>query len=169
MEPLGTMLLGLFTWLWYLTLYVFQYMHYVPITVLLLRAGIGIRIALLLYCVISVYNILTSRAMRAIRDVSSVLLSCHGLGYYLWKFINNHTWSVGETGKDDFPQLFTLSSSFSPVTSAFENFQFPLDIKESLFLLLSLPGLLSAVYTTFRIKKELSREVIQRSAIRVDG
>ncbi|RMC19558.1 hypothetical protein DUI87_03116 [Hirundo rustica rustica] len=53
-----------------------------------------------------------------------------------------------------------------PVTTAFENLEFPLDVKESMFLLLSLPGLLSVVHTMFRVEKEIFRKVIQRSAPR---
>lgn len=49
-------------------------------------------------------------------------------------------------GKDDFPQVFTPFSSLWPVTTAFESFEFPLDFKESMFLLLSLLGLLSGLH-----------------------
>lgn len=74
-----------------------------------------------------------------------------------------------ETGEDDFPRPFTSSSSFRPVTTAFETFEFPLVVKESRFLSLSLPGLLSAVYIMFRIKKEISRETIQRPPQRMNS
>ncbi|KAJ7415200.1 hypothetical protein BTVI_38934 [Pitangus sulphuratus] len=56
-----------------------------------------------------------------------------------------------------------------PITTAFEIFEFPLDVKESMCLLLSLSDLLSVVYIMFRVKKEISREVIQRSTLRVDS
>lgn len=46
-EPLVTMLLGPFTWVWYLTLDVFMY---VLLRVTFYRAETGIGIALLLYC-----------------------------------------------------------------------------------------------------------------------
>ncbi|KAJ7423281.1 hypothetical protein BTVI_10489 [Pitangus sulphuratus] len=47
-----------------------------------------------------------------------------------------------------------------PGTTTFENSEFPLDVKESMFLLLTLPGLLNVVHTMFRVKKEISMEVI---------
>ncbi|KAF4794900.1 hypothetical protein TURU_097774 [Turdus rufiventris] len=56
-----------------------------------------------------------------------------------------------------------------PVTTVFENFEFPLDVMESLFLLLSLPGLLTAVHNMFRVRTEIFGEVIQRSAPRVNS
>lgn len=159
-----TRLLGLSTWLWYLTLYILLYMHYVSTAVLFFRAGREIRIALLLYCVISVYDVITSRIMGVIWDEYSVLLSCPGFGYYLWEFINNSTQPVVGTGEDDFPQPFTSFSSFRPGTITFEDFEFPLGVKESMFLLLSLPGLLSAVHTMFRVRTGISREVVLRPA-----
>lgn len=55
------------------------------------------------------------------------------------------------------------------MTTAFESFEFPLYVKESLFLLLSLPGLLSAVHTMFRVTKEIFRKVILRSPPGVDS
>lgn len=41
--------------------------------------------------------------------------------------------SVGRTGEDDLPQLFTPFSSFRFVTTACENFEFPLDVKEGAY------------------------------------
>lgn len=62
---------------------------------------------------------------------------------------------MGGTEKDDSPQLFIPFSSFRPVKTAFEDFEFPLDVKESMCLLLGLPDLLSAVHTMFRVTKEI--------------
>lgn len=70
----------------------------------------------------------------------------------------------GRTGKGGFTQLFTPFSSLRPVTTDFESFGFPLCVKESMLLLLSLPGLLSGLHIMFRVRAEISREVIQTSA-----
>lgn len=75
-------------------------------------------------------------------DVYSVLLSYLYFGHYLWDSINNHTQSVGSTRRMIFPRLSPPSPP-SAVKIAFENFQFPLDVKESTFLSLSLTDLLS--------------------------
>lgn len=112
---------------------------------------------------------ITSRAMSVIWDVYSVLLSYPYFRHYFWECTNNHTQSVEETGEDDFPQPFTPFSSFRPGRKGSENFQFPLNAKESMLLLLNLPGLLSKVHTPFRVTKEISREAIQRSASKVDS
>lgn len=85
--------------------------------------------------------------MRILLDVYSVLLSCPSLECYIWKFINNCSQPVGRTGEDYFPHLLTTFSSFRPVTTAFEDFEFPLDINESTFMLLGLPVLLSVAST----------------------
>lgn len=61
------------------------------------------------------------------------------------RLCNNCIHPVTRTGKDYFPQLFNPFSSLRPVTTALEDFEFPLDIKESMLLLLSLPGLFSEV------------------------
>lgn len=52
---------------------------YIPICAVcvgIFQNGREIRIALLMYCRISVYDMITLRAMRVIWDVCSVLLSC---------------------------------------------------------------------------------------------
>lgn len=82
---------------------------------------------------------------RIIWNVCSVLLSCPSLEFCLWEFSNNCTQPMHDTGEDDFPQLSTSFFSFRPVTTAFKTFEFPLVVKEIIFLSLSLPGLLSAV------------------------
>lgn len=80
-----------------------------------------------------------------------------------------NTQSLGGKGEYYFPQLFTPFFSLRPVTTPIEDFSFPLDIKESMFLLLGLPGLLSAVHTMFRVTEEIFREAFQRSALRTSS
>ena len=102
----------------------FPYMFCVPIMVLFFEAGRGIGIALLLHCEISPYDMITSRAMRVIWDVNSVLLSYPYLGHCFQESINSSTQSVGETGEDAFPQLFPHFLSFRFVITAFEDLEF---------------------------------------------
>lgn len=56
----------------------FHYMQYVLTMMLFFRAETGIRITLLMYIMISIYGMITSRANRVIWDVYSELLSCPG-------------------------------------------------------------------------------------------
>lgn len=71
------MLLGLFMWVWYICV-----STYVFLVMIFFRAGRGIRIVLLLYSVIPVYEMITM-AMRVIWDVYSVFLSYPYLRHYL--------------------------------------------------------------------------------------
>lgn len=149
------MLLGLFTCVWYLSLCVFLYMQHVLPMMIFFRAGRGIKVGLLLYCVIPAYDFITSKAIRVIWDVYSVLISYPYLRFCFKSPLAIIPSLWGRTGKDYFPCLFTLFSSFRPVKTAFEDFEFPLDVKECMCFLLGLPGLLSAVHNTFRITKEI--------------
>lgn len=64
---------------------------------------------------------------------------------------NNCTQSVGRTGEDNFPQIFTPFFSFSLVMRAFQNFEFLLDVKESMLLCLSC--VLTVVYAMFGVRE----------------
>lgn len=145
-------------WVWYLILYVFPYVLFQS----------RITIALLLYSGISFYDMVTSRAVRVIWDVFSRLLSCPCLRCYPCVSINCAQ-PVGETEEDDFPQSLIPFSPLRPGTTTSENFEFPLGVKESMFLLLCLPGLLSVVHTMFKMTKEIFRKAIQRSSLREDS
>lgn len=74
---------------------------------------------------------------------------------------------MGGTGEDDFSHRFTLLSSFRSATTVFENFEFHLVVKDSISLLLNLQCL--SVYSVFRVRTEVSREVVQRPAPEVDS
>lgn len=119
-------------WVFYLTLYIFLSLH---LAVFFFKAGRRIRISLLLYCVISSYNMIISRAMRIIWDVYSVLWDV-----YSATFTSGVTFVSPDYIQDYFPQLLTHFLSLMPVTTSVENFSFPLDVKESMSLLLGLPG-----------------------------
>lgn len=114
--------LDLFMWMWYLDQYIFLY---VLLLIIFVKVGRGIRIALVIYCVTSVYDMVTPRTMRAIWDMNSVLFSCPGLGHYLWQFINNSIQLVGRTGEDSFTQSFTLLILVQVCYNSFWEFQIP--------------------------------------------
>lgn len=52
---------------------------YVLLLIIFVKVGRGIKVALMMYCVTSFYDTITSRTMRVIWDVNSVLLACPGL------------------------------------------------------------------------------------------
>ncbi|TRZ08097.1 hypothetical protein HGM15179_019009 [Zosterops borbonicus] len=56
-----------------------------------------------------------------------------------------------------------------PVTTALDNYNFPLDVKERVFLLLSLPGLLRVFYTMLRVTEDIFGKAFQKSAPGVDS
>lgn len=167
MEPHASNIACLFICVWYLTLCILLHVHYCAHY----RAHFESRerdqnFFVDVLCDGSLWHDNIKANERHLGCVFSVF-SCPGLGCYLWEFINNHVRPrpVGGAGEDDFPQTFT--SSLGLVTTAFENFDFSLDVKESMILLLILPGLLSVVYTMFGVTKEISMKVIQRSAPRM--
>lgn len=165
-NALVTMLLGVFMWMLLLVLYIFPY---VLLMITFVNIGRGIRIAWVMYCVMLIYDMITSRAMRVIWDMYLVLFACPGLGCYLWGFINNYTQPIGGTGEDYFSQPSMSFSSFRSATTVFENAEFPLDLKDSIILLLVLLCLLCMVYTMFRDRTRICREVVQRPAMGVDS
>lgn len=124
---------------------------YVVLVMSFFRAGRRTGVDFLLYYGISVYD--RSRAMSIILKVYSVLLSYLYFRHCLWESINNHTQSVGEQGRMIFPSLSSPSPP-SAVTTAFENFEFLLGVKDSMFLL---PDPLSVACTMFRVRTEIYR------------
>lgn len=110
MEPHASNIACLFICVWYLTLCILLHVHYVPITVLFLRAGRVIRISLLMHCVMAAYGMIISRAMRVTWDVYSVfspaLVLGATFGNSLIIILGLGLW--GGAREDDFPQTFTL-------------------------------------------------------------
>jgi len=114
------MLLSLVTWLWYVNpclLYVFA-------TVLFVIAGKRIRIVILLYSVISTYDMITSLSMKLDLYEHTALWSFPYLICYLSEFINNQTEPMGKTEGDTLPYFFTPPLSCRLVITAFENFEY---------------------------------------------
>jgi len=97
------MLLCLVTWLWYIN----PYLQYVFTAVLFITSGKRIRIAILLYSVISIYDMITSLGVRLGLYLYAALWSFPYLRCYLSEFINSQTHSMRKTGEDTFPQSFT--------------------------------------------------------------
>jgi len=93
-------------WLWYLNLY----FHYVFIAVMLIITGKKIRITILLYCTISIYDMITSLCMKLGLSLHATLRSFPYLGSYVLEFVNNQTQSVGKTEGD------TSSHPFTPLS-----------------------------------------------------
>ena len=88
------MLVHLFTWCWYVN----YYLHYVFPAVMFITSGRGIRTIILLYWVMSAYDMITSLVMRLGWYLYAALLSCLYLGRLLLEFISNCTQSMGKTG-----------------------------------------------------------------------
>jgi len=99
------MLLSLVTCLSYIN----PYLQYVFPVVPFMIAGKRIRMVILLYSVISIYDTITSVDMKLGLYLHAALWSFPYLGCYLSEFINNHTHSVGKTGGDAFTHSFTPS------------------------------------------------------------
>jgi len=117
------MFLTLIKWLWYLNLCLL----YVFTAVLFITSGKRIRMTILLYCMISTYDTITSLCMKLGLYLHVTLRSFPYLGSYVLEFVNNQTQSVGKTIGDTSPTLSPPPLSFRLVLTAFENFQYPWD------------------------------------------
>lgn len=130
--------------------------------------GREIRMALLMYCGISVYDMITSRTMRVIWDVCSVLLSCPYRSCYLWESINNLTKSVtGKQGRMIFPSLslqFPLSSLLQQLLRILKSFC----MLKKVCSCSEVHQVSSELSTSCLESGEISRKIIQRSGPRVD-
>jgi len=124
------MLLSLVTWLWYVN----PYLQYVFNVVLFVTSGKKFRIMILLYYIISIYDMIKSLGMKLGLYLHVALQSFPYLGCCLSEFINNRTKSVGKTRMDIFPHSFTPPLSFRLVVTAFENFKYPWDAQAIMLL-----------------------------------
>jgi len=96
------MFLSLIRWLWFLN----PYLQYVFNAVLFIIAGKKIRMIILLYCMISTYDMITSLCMKLVLYLHVEPQSFPYLGSYVLEFVNNQTQSVGKTEGDTFPHSF---------------------------------------------------------------
>jgi len=155
------MLLSLVTRLWYVN----PYLQYVFTAVLFITSGKRIRMMILLYSIISTYDMVTSLGIKSGLCLHAALRSFPYLGCYLSEFINNRTHSVGKTGGDNFPHSFTPPLSFRLVLTASENFEYLWDAQASMFLLLCL---LNGFQVLFRVK-QVVKNITQTSAPRLES
>jgi len=155
------MLLTLIRWLWFLN----PYLQYVFNAVLFIITGKKIRMIILLYCMMSTYDMIMSMCMKLGLYLHAVLRSFPYLGSYVLGFVNNQTQSVGKTGGDTFRHSFAPPLSFRPVLTAFENFEYPWDAQASGFLLLCL---LNGLQVLFRVKQAV-KNILQRRAPETDS
>jgi len=119
------MLLTLIRWLWYIN----SYLQYVFIAMLFINSGKRIGMTILLYCILSTYDMVTSLCMKLDLYLHVALRSFPYLGSYVLEFVNNRTQSMGKTGRDTFPHSLTPPLSFRLVLTAFENFEYLWDAR----------------------------------------
>jgi len=155
------MFLSLIRWLWFLN----PYLQYVFTAVLFITSGKRIRMMILLYCMISTYDMITSLCMKLGLYLHAALRSFPYLGSYVLEFVNNQTQSVGKTEGDTFPHSFAPPLSLRLVLTAFENFESLCDAQASTLLL---SCLLNGFWVLFRVK-QVVKNVMQRPAPGLDS
>jgi len=160
-QSMVKMFLTLIRWLWYLN----PYLLYLFPVVLFIMAGKRIRIMILLYCMMSTYDTITSMCMKLGLYLHAALRSFPYLGSYVLEFVNNQTQSVGKTEEDTFPHSFAPPLSFRLVLTAFENFEYPWDAQASTLLLLCL---LNGFQILSRVKQVVNN-IVQRPALGLDS
>jgi len=109
------MFLALIKCLWYLNLYLL----YVFTAMLFIITGKRIRMMILLYCMISTYDMITSLCMKLGLYLHAALRSFPYLGSYVLEFVNNQTQSVGKTEGDTFPHSVTPPSLLQASPNSF--------------------------------------------------
>ena len=102
------MFLILIQWLWYLN----PYLLYVFTAMLFIITVKRIRMMILLYCMISTYDVITSLCMKLGLYLHATLWTFPYIGSYVLEFVNNRTQPVGKTGGDTF--LHSFAPPFSP-------------------------------------------------------
>jgi len=125
--------------------------------VLFIIAGKKIRTMILLYCIISTYDMIML-GMQLGLYLYVTLWSFPSLGCYLSEIINNRTHSMRKTGGNTYPHSFTPPLSFRLVRKAFESFQYLWDAQASRIVLFCL---LTQFQVLFRVK-EVVNNIVQR-------
>jgi len=103
--------------------------------VLFVTSGKKIRMTILLYCMLSTYDMIASLCMKLGLYLHAALRSFPYLGSYVLEFVNNQTQSVGKAEGDTSPTLLPPPLSLKLVLTAFENFEYPWDAQASTLLL----------------------------------
>lgn len=174
---------GLFKWLWYTTLYMFPYMQHWTKAVLFFKArerDQDCYVAVLFHISLWHETLMTWEHPGQWGSFGMCIQCCSPpptLGATFWHLLITIPSLRREQRRMIF-QLFSPFFSFRPVTAAFENSRFPLDVKESMLWLLCVLHILSMVWTRlrvstvnsmFRFQTKISQKVIQRSALTVDN
>jgi len=145
--------------------YINPYLLYVFAAMLFITSWKRIRVIILLYCMMSTYDMITSLCMKLGLYLHAALQSFAYLGSYVLEFVNNQTQSVGKTGGDTFPHSFTPLLSFTLVLMAFENFEYLWDAQTITLLLFCL---LNGFWVLFRVK-HVVKNIVQRPALGLDS
>jgi len=135
------------------------------IAVLFIITRKKIRVTVLLYCMLSTYDMITSLCMKLGLYLHAALRSFPYLRSYVLEFVHNQTQSVGKTGGDTFPHSFEQPLSFRLVLTAFENFEYPWDAQASTLILLCL---LNGLQVLFRVK-QVVKNILQRPVPGLDS
>ncbi|XP_058710220.1 uncharacterized protein LOC131586907 [Poecile atricapillus] len=86
-----------------------------------------------------------------------------------WEFISNCTQFVRGRPEDEAFQPFLSFFSFESVMSLFENIQFPLNVKDTTFLVVQLLSFLYTVCSFSRVRAEISRGANETPVPEVDS
>lgn len=160
---LFTVVLAVLTRLLHLALCLFPHMgSCLSAVVLLLSSGNAMKIGLLIYCI---YCMITSGEVNITWRRNSLLFTCPGLGCCICILLNNHSQPLGERAESGFSLTFRLDRA------VFENFEFPLGVKDGIIVLvlvlLCLLSVACALYTLYTLctmlrDRETPRVVQQR-------
>jgi len=120
---------------------------------------------ILLYCMMSTYDMITSMCMKLGLYLHVALRSFPYLRSYVLEFVNNQTQSVGKNRGDTSPHSFAPPLSFRLFLMAFENFEYLWDAQASGFLLFCL---LNGLQVLFRVKQVI-KNILQRPAPEPDS
>jgi len=115
---------------------------------------------ILLYCMISIYDTITSLYIKLGLYFHEALQSFPYLTSFVLEFVNNRNQPVGKIGGDAFPLTFAPPLSLRVVLKAFENFEYPWDAQASRLLLFCL---LNGFQVLFRVK-HVVKNIVQRPA-----
>jgi len=155
------MLLTLIRWLWFWK----PYLLYLFFALLFITSGKRTRMMILLYCMISTYDMIISLCMKLGLYLHAALRSFPYLGSYVLEFVNNQTQPVGKTRGDNFLHSLALPLSLRLVLRAFEDFQNQWDAQARTLLLFCL---LNGFQLLFRVK-QVVKNIVQRPAPRPDS
>ncbi|XP_074393454.1 KH domain-containing RNA-binding protein QKI isoform X1 [Zonotrichia albicollis] len=164
LEPLMSLVVKASVWHWALDLFEvsipFWSLGLLSLTSNFYGRGVRIGIAVVLALVIMIY--------KAFKKILTSVYSMYGLWFLhptlhpnssgmFWEFISNYTQSVRGGAKNETFQPSLSLFSFGSVMSLFENVQFPLNVKETIFLVFNLVSFLYMVCSFSRMRAEISR------------